>query len=59
VYLADHVADRLHVFAIDAAGAVTDVIPGGARIAAEPFDVVIPGWDFGGRQVMFVATAIR
>jgi DNA-binding beta-propeller fold protein YncE len=59
VYLTDHIADRVHVFAIDSSGVLTDVIPGGARIAAEPFDVIIPGWDFGGRQVMFVSSALR
>jgi 6-phosphogluconolactonase len=59
LYLADHITDRLHVFAIDSAGGLSSVIPGGARIAAEPFDVIIPGWELGGRQVMFVATALR
>jgi len=56
----DHIADRLHVFAIDAGGGLTAVGPqGGVAVGAEPFDVIIPGWRVGGRAVVIVAARPR
>jgi hypothetical protein len=58
LYLANHVADRIHAFRIDDAGALTAVFPGGIPIAAEPLDIVIPGWRVGGNPVMVVSTRL-
>jgi hypothetical protein len=59
LYLADHIANRLHVFAVDPAGGLSAVVPGGTPLLAEPLDVIIPGWQFDGRPVMFVATVLH
>jgi 6-phosphogluconolactonase (cycloisomerase 2 family) len=59
LYLANHIDDRLHAFRIDDAGALTTVFPGGVPIAAEPLDIVIPGWRVGGLAVMVVSTRLR
>jgi 6-phosphogluconolactonase (cycloisomerase 2 family) len=59
LYLADHIANRLHVFAVDPAGGLSAVVPGGTPLPAEPLDVIIPGWQFNGRPVMFVAMALH
>ncbi|MFL5425085.1 MAG: lactonase family protein [Myxococcales bacterium] len=59
LYVADHIANRLHVFAVDPAGGLSAVVPGGTPLPAEPLDVIIPGWQFNGRTVMFVATVLH
>jgi len=61
LYVTDHIANRLHVFAVDPSGALAPVNPGGTPIGpgVEPLDVIITGWQFNGRPVMFVAAALH
>lgn len=59
IYVADHIANRLHVLRIKRDGGLVPVVPGGVPIAAEPLDVIIPGWRVRGRLVMVVSAVLH